>query len=82
MAKSIGYEIVEVVWEDPTSGDAWHPIKDCESEPHKIRSVGFLVKETATHVTIALSLDLQGENCAQSMTIPETLIHSMHTLEC
>ena len=73
------YDLVEVIWNDAsdlTSG--WVKEID-EDEPALALSVGFLVRETAEHIVIALDTDGEGNHNGRSQ-IPRGMVKKLRVL--
>ena len=74
-------QIVKVVWTDSASSDGWQDEEHGkEHTPSQCMTVGWLLKKTRGHVTLAGSRSDFG-NCSQLMAIPRKCIVSIKTLE-
>ena len=60
-----------VLWEDASARGGWHSVEELGLV--KIATVGYLVNETDTHITIAASIEVGGGMVA-SNTIPKAWI--------
>ena len=70
--------IERIDWLDSCSHDGWHSAGDIAYEPVKCVTVGYLVHETDTSVTLAQSVH-DGDQRAGVMTIPKAVIQTrMH----
>lgn len=70
------YPLKLIEWNDAYSGDhAWFPADDLpqEDKPHKVQTMGFEVKRTDQHVTLAMSCADNGNLC-DLFTIPLVMI--------
>lgn len=66
--------IVAIVWHDAVAAAGWTDHADA-APPAEIHSVGWLIKRTRSHVTIATSIG--GDEHNGSMTIPRGMIQSL-----
>lgn len=74
-------KFVEVVWNDAASHDGWVQI-DADAEPMQIMTRGWLIKETATYLVLAASLQLDNETTVGStQIIPLGMIVSQRELK-
>jgi hypothetical protein len=70
--------IVHVIWFDAVSIDSWHPVDDLKKDdPAEIHSVGFLIADNKSKITLALNLDSQNDNASCTMVIPKKWIKSV-----
>jgi hypothetical protein len=72
--------MIYIIWMDACadSGD-WLSADDIETELMPIHSIGYLVKQTDTCVTIAQSLDHEGKS-GERLTIPNECIQDLYYL--
>lgn len=72
--------MIQLVWMDACadSGD-WLAIEDVTLELMPIHSIGYLVKQTDTSVTIAQSIDHEGKS-GERLTVPSECIQDIHYL--
>ena len=71
-----GIKIAIIDWLDSSSRDDWHD-KNMTSEPVEITSIGILIEETKTHVTICRSQsedDQDGVLCVPRFAIKKIKI--------
>jgi len=61
---------IYIEWLDSQSIDDWTELKDIEMNFKRIRSLGWLVKETAAGYAVALSEDEENGMYACTMEIP------------
>lgn len=55
------YPVVIVIWEDSWGDSGLRMVRYVEPEPWLIKQVGFLIKETASHIIIAWELHYEGK---------------------
>jgi hypothetical protein len=73
--------LIKVVWLDAVGADGWITREDLEKEvPITHNSVGYLVKETDTFITITMSRDDKEESLGGWLLIPKKMILSIHDL--
>lgn len=75
------FPLVDICWDDAASkDDTWVPLTDLdESAPEKVRTVGFLVKETDKVYVVAGSVaneDIEDETVGNTMIIPKGMVTS------
>lgn len=77
------YPLVEVVWDDAAAlTHGWKSKEEFEKEsivPELMISVGFLLKETADHIIIAMDVDRDGGSNQRSQ-IPRAMIKLVKVL--
>jgi hypothetical protein len=73
-------KLVEIVWDDSCSVDGWTDLAYWDIPIHHITTVGFLVKETETHIAVAGSYrertEEDGPEVCCIMCIPKATILS------
>ena len=64
---------VIIKWQDAESCDAWKGIEEVSSEYKlaEIYTLGWLIKETKTLITVALSYDTDNDRVSSTITIPK-----------
>jgi hypothetical protein len=67
-------KIAIIRWQDPESFEDWHDISETSDELAKIKTVGYVIKETDKSIVVALSVDESNYSCSQSLIIPKVLI--------
>lgn len=72
--------VVHVTWRDSEAENSWTPISEVSEELDLTHTVGFLIKETESHLLIALSYDsaTQSINCFKRL--PRACIEEMRIL--
>ena len=50
------YPLVEIIWDDASTDNGWEPVPE-DLNAELVTTVGFLVRENATHLLIANSYD-------------------------
>lgn len=65
-------EICLVVWIDATATASWLEKDDESLKPHYCSSVGYLIKETDTYITLACTIS--ESQCNAAMSIPKPWI--------
>ena len=72
--------MIHIVWMDACadSGD-WLAAHDIELGLVPIHSIGYLIKQTDTSVTIAQSIDHEGKS-GERLTVPSECIQDIHYL--
>jgi hypothetical protein len=69
------YPLYKITWEDACGGDGWVTKEDLDSyTPIFHQSVGYLVKETDTFMTICMSHDVKGNEFGAWLLIPKSYI--------
>lgn len=68
-----------VKWTDSSTLRGWHPINSSEHGVAYITSLGWVVKETPTEITLSASMSCWG-NCADAITIPKSCVKSIKRL--
>jgi hypothetical protein len=70
-------KLVQVDWLDAVTDDAgWKKISDVQTQrPPLCKSVGWILKETKGHVTIAATI--HGDDCDGDVTIPRGMIRKI-----
>jgi hypothetical protein len=76
----ISYPLVLVVWHDAVSYDEWIEIEEFEGECALIHSVGYMIREGESEITIAQNLDLSNKACSMTMTIPMMWIEDIREI--
>lgn len=66
--------VEKIAWLDAVSEDQWIPRGDITPHHHTCVSLGFLVDESDTVVTLALNHDLTSGNLSCIMHIPKVMI--------
>lgn len=72
------YPLVEVIWDDASTDNGWEEPPE-KLVPELVTTVGFLVRETATHILIANSYDPNHTN--GRIQIPTGMIISRKVLQ-
>lgn len=67
------YMVIEVRWDDAENNSGWSDIPE-KLEPSIATTIGFLVKESRSHILIASSYDDININC--TLQIPKKMIKS------
>lgn len=78
--RRISYPLVLVIWHDAVSSDEWTDIGELDYECAMIHSVGYLIKENESEITIAQNLDLSNKACSMTMTIPMMWIEDVREI--
>ena len=74
------YPIVYIEWSDSFGTWSWGPLEDVlEIAPSACRSVGFLVADTDSHVTLVTSLGPEDSGNG-SITIPKGCVTDRHEI--
>lgn len=77
------YPLVEVIWDDATSiSQGWKNKEEFDKElirPEIVMSVGFLVKDSAEHIILAMDTDSDGDHASRSQ-IPKGMIKKIKIL--
>lgn len=73
-------KLVLVEWLDAVTDDAgWKKIEDvAKTRPPVCKSVGWILKDTKTHITIAATI--HGADCDGDVTIPRGMIRKVTEL--
>ena len=73
-------KLLLVTWRDACSDDSgWKPLKKiADQKPMRVKSVGWLVKRTRTHLTLVGSI--VADHCDGDVTIPLGMILSVKEL--
>jgi hypothetical protein len=73
-------KLVLIEWLDAVTDDAgWKKIEDVKkTRPPVCKSVGWILKETKTHITIAATI--HGDDCDGDVTIPRGMIRKVTEL--
>jgi len=67
--------IVEIRWMDTVCLTDWRDVEAVkEHEIPIIKSVGYLVKKTNTHIVICMGLDIKHEETTEVLLIPNGMI--------
>ena len=75
------FPLVYVEWEDSVHDGHWSDIADEEShEATIVASVGWLVTDLPTHMTVAASVNPEGRQIGNKQYIPKKLIHKVKYL--
>lgn len=72
----IPFPLVEIVWHDAVSSDQWQAIEDAPQDFAEIHTVGYLIHQCESSMTVAMNLDLSEEQLSMTMTIPIAWIDS------
>lgn len=80
MVEFINYPLVYLVWYDAVSSDSWIEVNEIPTIP-PIHTVGFMVGEDDTSITLAMNADISNHHVSMTMTIPLAWIESMDYLE-
>lgn len=76
-----GGDFVFVKWLDAFSVDDWTPNDECsEIKPCEIKSVGIVVENCSSHLTLALNFDTVNSNFSCILTIPRGMITAIRQL--
>ena len=74
--------IAEVEWIDSSASGSWRKRQEYEKEqPSECRTAGYLLKANRHCVVIVQSIDPEGDNVSDSMTIPRSCVKSVTRLE-
>jgi len=71
------YPLVAIVWDDAASNSSTWVLPSEIAGPEQVITVGFLVKETDTYITVAGSVAneaIENETVGNTMTIPKGMI--------
>lgn len=72
------FPIVAVLWDDATALDGWS--RGTEAlQPCEVLSVGFLVRQTKTHIVLAQDISPDGLQCGRGQ-IPRGMVKKMRVL--
>lgn len=73
-------KLVLIEWLDAVTDDAgWKKIADVQAQrPPVCRSVGWILKETKSHITIAATI--HGDDCDGDVTIPRGMVRKITEL--
>lgn len=74
-------KIVVIDWVDSVRSFDWTLMEDVDEKSLNCISVGFLLKETDNHVTIAQNYGLKPEQVCNLITIPKCSINNIRILE-
>ena len=74
------YKILHVVWLDSEAKNDWTPIEDISEELDFTHSVGMLIQETESFLTLALSVDPDTESANCFKKIPRSCIERVRVL--
>ena len=67
------FPLVEIEWIDSCAEGSWATKEEAALSVAHVRSVGFLVEKTAKSLTLAQSIDTEG-NTAERLTVPRVTI--------
>ena len=67
------FPLVEIEWIDSCAEGSWATKEEAALSVAHVRSVGFLVEKTADTLTVAQSIDGDG-NTAERLTVPRVTI--------
>lgn len=73
--------IARVIWDDAHTFEDQVPLKDLGHEPCRLYEVGYLLKETKTHVVLGLERQPYMEEARFTLTIPRVNIREMHVID-
>ena len=82
MAKSkrrLIHPIVKVFWDDACGGGGWRPVANALHRAVETVTVGYMVKKTKLGVTVAATLNDQGD-CNDVCFVPRGMIKSIEVL--
>ena len=66
---------IEIEWDDTTGSHGWSPADEyCSLGPLKCRTIGYVLTETDTHLTVVQNMSAGNGHVADSMTIPKRII--------
>lgn len=74
-------KIVIIDWADSVKASDWTFIEDVDEKPVDCISVGFLLKETDNHITIAQNYGLKPEQVCNLITIPKCSIKNIREIK-
>lgn len=76
-------QFIMIEWEDHCTGDrGWQHIEQPFSHSIcTVRSMGFVIRDSDQYITIAQSLQIDGEVCAETMTIIKSCINKIRLLK-
>lgn len=77
-------EVRLIEWVDSTGGDGWQSLREWQKEkPHRIQSVGWVLRENETEVALVQSIDEQDRDDPYGdhvIVIPRSAIYNERTL--
>lgn len=73
-------KVVHLIWEDSESVAEWTPREDLGERLELTHSVGFLLKETADFLLLALSFDPETDSVNNFKKIPRAAIKKRRTI--
>ena len=74
-------KIVVIDWADSVRASDWTFIEDVDEKPVDCISVGFLLKETDEHITIAQNYGIKPEQVCNLITIPKCSIRNIREIK-
>ena len=78
------FKRVEVEWVDSVTFGGWRSVESYRehTKPETIRTAGYLLSKTRTHLTIIQSFDVDSEgNITDAITIPRSVVRNLTYLE-
>ena len=69
-----------VAWLDAAGGGGWTDRKEAAVADLRVESIGWLIAESETSITLSTSLCLLTGDCHDPLTIPRPCIHRMEPL--
>lgn len=77
------YPLIEILWDDATHIEmGWKTKEEFDKEPDQdeiVLSVGFLIKQTPSHLYIAMDIDKEGQH-NQRAKIPAAMVKKIKIL--
>lgn len=70
------YPIEIVTWWDASTEHGWKSLSEIDDDDPVITSIGFVVKETANNITLAMSVDDDDDDTNGRGRIPKPMIKS------
>lgn len=73
------HPIVNVFWDDACGQQGWRDVKDARHAPTQTVTAGYMVKKTKAGVTIAATLNDQGQ-CNDVCFVPRGMVTKIEVL--
>lgn len=74
------YALVEVKWIDSAWHQGWKTKRDGAVQPSHCKTIGYRVRNTKSHLTVAMSVSTNG-NFTEAMCIPRGCVVSVRKLK-
>lgn len=74
------YKLELVRWTDSTSSTGWHTSKFQDYRPAQCETVGWVIRDEETYITLAPTIGLVDADVCDCMTIPKAVISERHAL--